>query len=339
MEGTNEPDSHLPRDRKRNRLGYHRTPVACKCVYTAVVNQPPPPPPTARRQEIRASAGPCLGSPTTTSPTMSTGYPSDIQSSTPYHQLAAMQSMPNMGQQPSMEPEESGTYSPEHRGTPIMSGSRQFNGNNNNYGHHNGTDNTTWMSPTGTEASSNASARSPPSDNNNNSNTTNNTTWMSFAPPSLSLADQHPHPPTLSAYPSHVSTSSLSTWPTTTSPVVLGGLDTPTGAYPLVARSWSYSDDQSSRFAAARPYERIHPHPHPVAIAANAAVVAEPGSLSAGAVSPYDPWQQQQAAYQQQYAGWYEDRDERLTGGGGHSSSSASEDALHAGGGEYYGVR
>lgn len=190
-QGTNEVDqgsSGVPKEKRRNKLGYHRTPIACgkffrtqqkrsakrlagtrhsffnrmgtkvqlffrvdhcrkrkirckqpetpdvlgrcescinlqrECVYSAVNQQPPPP--MGQRQGTIPSVGSSLASPST-SPAMPAGH----LEARPYHQLATIPSMSDIGQQ-AIKPGEDETYSSEpksrlqiSRGTPSSSSS------------------------------------------------------------------------------------------------------------------------------------------------------------------------------------------------------------------------
>ncbi|KAI1103960.1 hypothetical protein F4804DRAFT_342147 [Jackrogersella minutella] len=338
-QGTNEVDSGplgLSNEKRRNRLGYHRTPIACKhcrqrkirckqpeipdvlarcescihlkidCIYTPV-NQPSPPTPVQRRG-TRASVGTGFASPST-SPSMSMGHTVERQSNPPYHQLATMPSMPNMGQQ-SMEPGEDETYSAEPKIVPNTSSGRTFN-----YGH--GT--SSWVP---TDAGSSVAKTTGDT----------NTAWSNY-PHGL------PETPDLS-YASHTPTPVATHWQThspglsridTSAP-----LDDPWRSYPPGTRSMSYSDDQSGHFASpARLYGRVHP--------ATSAVpetgLGVQGSLSAGAVPQptYGGWQQPYP-YSRSHAGyegpWYEDRQHH--GSEGHIS--LAEDPSPTGG-LYYSER
>ncbi|OTA59135.1 hypothetical protein K449DRAFT_436091 [Hypoxylon sp. EC38] len=335
-QGPNEADPGplgLPNEKRRNKLGYHRTPIACchcrrrkirckqpeipdvlrrcescinlkkDCVYAAV-NQPPPLA-TGQRQGTRASVGTSLASPST-SPSMPTGNIVETQSSQTYHQLASMSSMSSMTQQ-SIEPREDETYSSETKIPPNAATGRAFN-----YGH--GTSG--WMS-----ADAGANVAKTPSDAN--------TSWTNFAHGMTETPD-------LSPYTSHAPPTSLSTWPATS----LGSsridtnirLDDVWKPYPPGTRSMSYSDDQSEQFASAstRAYERVQ---------VSEAHLSAQGSLSAGAVPhpTYNAWQQpyQYAKPNEDYEGWYEDH--------GHHPSNAhipsSGEDLSQAGGMYYGGR
>ncbi|KAI0152573.1 hypothetical protein F4776DRAFT_659499 [Hypoxylon sp. NC0597] len=305
-QGPNEADPGplgLPNEKRRNKLGYHRTPIACKCVYAAV-NQPPPLA-TGQRQGTRASVGTSLASPST-SPSMPTGNIVETQSNPPYHQLATMPSMSSMTQQ-SIEPREDETYSSETKIPPNAASGRAFN-----YGH--GTSG--WMS---TDAG--ASVVRTPSDAN--------APWTNFAHGMPETSD-------LSPYTSHTPPASLSTWPATS----LGPsridtnvrLDDVWKPYPPGARSMSYSDDQSGQFASAstRAYDRVQ---------ISEAHLSAQGSLSAGAVPhpTYNAWQQpyQYAKPNEDYEGWYEDHEHHPSNA--HLSSSGEQ--LSQAGGMYYGGR
>ncbi|KAI0830963.1 hypothetical protein F5Y06DRAFT_290548 [Hypoxylon sp. FL0890] len=334
-QGPNEADPGplgLPNEKRRNKLGYHRTPMAClpcrkrkirckqpeipdilrrcescinlkkECEYAAV-NQAPPLA-TGQRQGSRASVGTSLASPST-SPAMPTGNIVETQSNPPYNQLATVPSMPSMSQQP-IEPEVDETYSSETKIPPNATSGREFN-----YGH--GTSG--WIS---TDAG--ASAAKTPGDTN--------TSWTSYSQGMVETPD-------LSSYTAHVPVS-LSTWPATS--LGLSRIDTNTRLddawkpYPQGTRSMSYSDDQSGHFASAptRPYERVQvPEAH----------LSAQGSLSAGAVPhpAYNAWQQsyQYAKANDGYEEWYEGHEHHPPN---THLSTVGEDPSQAGS-MYYGGR
>ncbi|KAI1457985.1 hypothetical protein F4805DRAFT_467052 [Annulohypoxylon moriforme] len=342
-QGTNEADPGTlgpSNERRRNRLGYHRTPIACQhcrrrkirckqpepqedlrrcescislnipCVYTAV-NQPPPPT-TGQRQGARASVGTGYASPSM-SPAIPTGPMMETQTNTPYHQLATMPSMPSMSQQ-SIKIEEDETYATESKLPPNTSSSPAF-------GYEHGTG--SWV-PTDTGSGVAKSTGGA------------NVQWANYP-------DGIPETVDLSSYASHAPVASLSTgW--ATAPPGLNRMDSNSRlndtwrAYPPGTRSMSYSDDQPGQFMPpARPYDRPQP-----AIATN--IVPETsmsahGSLSAGAVphATYGSWRQpyQYSRPNEDYGGWYEDREHHASEA---HMSSVGEDPSEAGG-MYYGGR
>ncbi|KAI1379446.1 hypothetical protein F4677DRAFT_464753 [Hypoxylon crocopeplum] len=334
-QGTNEADHGplgLSNEKKRNKLGYHRTPIACghcrkrkirckqpevpdvlgrcescinlgrDCVYAAV-NQPPPPAP-GQRQGTRASVGTSLASPST-SPAMPSVHALETQSNPPYQHLATVPSTPNMGQQ-SMESGENETYSTETKIPPNASSGRALS-----YGH--GTSG--WMP---TDARAGAARASGDT----------NASWTNFA---------HGLPETseLSSYTSHAPPSSLSTWPANS--LGLSRIDTNTRlddtwkSYASTTRSMSYSDEHYVS-PSARSYDRAHATPE--------TSLGSQGSLSAGAGHhpTYGTWPQpyQYAKPGEDYAGWYDDHEGHHPGA--HVSSTA-EDPSQAGGAMYYGGR
>ncbi|KAI2471021.1 hypothetical protein F4781DRAFT_420931 [Annulohypoxylon bovei var. microspora] len=342
-QGTNEADPGTlgpSNERRRNRLGYQRTPIACRhcrkrkirckqpetpdvlrrcescinlnieCVYSAV-NQPPPPT-TGQRQGTRASVGTGFASPST-SPAMPTGCTVETQPNPPYHQLATMPSMPSMSQR-SIEAEEDENYSPRSKIAPHASSSRAFG-----YEHGTGSWVSTDTDPNAAKMAGNA-----------------NDQWANYP-------DGLPEASDLSSYASHAPAVSLSTGWSTTSPG-LNRIDTNTRlddtwrAYPPGIRSMSYSDDQTGHFVSpTRPYDRIQP---PVAthVVSEASIGAH-GSLSAGAVphAAYNSWRQpyQYSRSNEDYGAWYEDREHHASEA---QLSPMGEDPSQAGG-IYYGER
>ncbi|KAI0847600.1 hypothetical protein F5Y00DRAFT_271107 [Daldinia vernicosa] len=319
-EGENEADHgplDLPNERRRNRLGYHRSTVACghcrkrkirckkpevkdllnrcescinlkkPCVYAAVNPQAPPHTITHRPRRMSIGSNPTSPS---TSPGMVMGHIVEGQSNPTYHQLTAMPSMPNIGQQP-VEAGEDETYSIRIPSTTPSSRSFSY-----------GQVASGWMS---TDAD--ASAETAPG--------ATNTPWTTFP---------HDVPETtgFSQYASHVST-----WPTNS--LGINRMDTETHLddtwrpYPSGARSMSFNSHQSGQFdsSSTRPYDRVQ-SPSATDIMPEASLVAQ-GSLSAGATPhlAYDVWQQQ---YQyprpnEDYGGWYENGDHAA---GAHVSSN-----------------
>ncbi|KAI1092741.1 hypothetical protein F5B19DRAFT_502106 [Rostrohypoxylon terebratum] len=309
-QGTNDPDSETlgpPNERRRNKLGYHRTSIACRCTYSAV-NQPPTPT-TGQRQGTRATTGIGFASPST-SPAIPTGPTLETQPNPPYHQLAAMPSIPSMNQQP-MKVEEEETYSAESKVPPNMTSSRAF-------GYEYGT--SSWVS---TDPGSNVSKVAGGT----------NDPWASY-PDGLSETSG------LSSYASHAPIAPLSTGWSTSSPGLSRmdsnpRLDDAWRTYPSGTRSMSYSDDQSSQFEPlTRPFDRTQPA-IPTNVAPGASMGTH-GSLSAGAVPhpTYGSWRQpyQYSRSNEDYGGWYEDREHQAPGA---HISSLGEDPSQAGESQY----
>ncbi|KAI0109951.1 hypothetical protein F4814DRAFT_450913 [Daldinia grandis] len=338
-EGANEADNgllDLPSERRRNRLGYHRSTVACvhcrkrkirckkpevqdllnrcescinlkkDCVYAAV--NPQAPPHTMTHRPRRMSIGSSPTSPST-SPGMAMGHIVEGQSNPTYHQLTPMPSMPGIGQQP-VEASEEETYSV--RIPSATSNSRSFSYGQVASG---------WMS-TDTDASAETTQGAT------------NTPWTTF-PHGVPEATGFPQ------YAPHATTPSLSTWPTNS--LGINRMDTETHLddtwrpYPLGARSMSFNSHHSGQFDSSptRPYDRVQ-SPSVTNIMPEANLAAQ-GSLSAGATPhlAYNVWQQQ---YQyprpsEDYGGWYENHDHPA---GVHASSSEDPSQI---GGVYYSQR
>ncbi|KAI2624414.1 hypothetical protein GGR54DRAFT_638290 [Hypoxylon sp. NC1633] len=318
-QGTNEAEQGLPNEKKRNRLGYHRTPIACECQYTPVnqqqQQQPPPPPPTGQRQGARTFVGTNQPSPSTP-PAMPNSRAVEAQSTTPFHQLITMPSMPSTGQQP-IESGEDETYSPEPKVQDNISSNRSFS-----YGHGAGD----WISSEG----GSGVARTPSSANS---------PWANYT---------HGLPETqdLSSYPSHPPPASLSTW-TASSTGEPGRLDTSSRlddawrSYPSETRSMSYSsDDQAVSFTSpsTRSYDRAHLSVATGSILQTSLSGEGPFSASAAPHSTYSTWSQsyQYPRPNNDYGGWYEDHE-------GHQSEvhdpSTAESPSQTGGSIYYSGR
>lgn len=335
QEGANEADHGLldhPNERRRNRLGYHRSTVACghcrkrkirckkpevkdllnrcescinlkkDCVYTAV--NPQPQPHTMTHRPRRVSIGSNPASPTT-SPATAIGHIVEGQSNPAYHQLTAIPSVPNIGQHP-VETGEDETYSV---GIPSTTpSSRSFSYGQVASG---------WMS---TDADAGAETTSGAT----------NTPWTSFP---------HGVPETtgFSQYTSHATTPSLSTWPANSLGINRMNTDDTWHPYPSGARSMSFNSHQSEQFdsSSTRPYDRVQ-SPIATNIMPEASLAAQ-GSLSAGATPhlAYDVWQQQYeySRPNEDYDGWYENRDHPA---GAHVSSSEDPSQI---GGVYYSQR
>ncbi|KAI8964398.1 hypothetical protein F5Y11DRAFT_95222 [Daldinia sp. FL1419] len=341
-EEVNEADHDsldIPNERRRNRLGYHRSPVACghcrkrkirckkpeiqdllnrcescinlkkDCIFTPVNQQPQPllPPMATIHRQRRMSVG---SNPTSsaTSSALAIGHIVEGQSNPAYHQLAAMPSMPTMGQQP-VDTEDDRSYSV---GVPSTApGDRSF-------GYGQGASG--WMS-----TDVDASAVTASGDTN--------TAWAT-------IPDGMPETTGYSQYPSHATASPLSTWPTDSLGVNRmddeARLDDTWRPYPTGARSMSFNDNQSNQFGShIRPYDRMQ-SPNATNIMPEASLAAQ-GSLSAGATPhlAYDAWQQQYQYSRPEgdYSGWYENRDHSVGARGSpHEDSSQAR-------GSYYGQR
>ncbi|KAI1775159.1 hypothetical protein F4818DRAFT_452068 [Hypoxylon cercidicola] len=334
-QGTNEVDhggSGLPKEKKRNKLGYHRTPIACKhcrkrkirckqpetpdvlgrcescinlqrdCAYTAVNQQPPSPPPSTGQRQV-PSVGTSLASPST-SPAMPAGHP-EAPPNPSYHQLATIPSMSDMGQQ-AMKSREDETYSPEPKVSPNAPGGRGFH-----YGH----------GPSGWMSAEAGATRT--------SHDAHGGSWAGFAHSLPETADYS------SSYAPAPQTASA--WGPANS-LELGRINTAGNggawkAYPTTTRSISYSDDQyaASPSSPTRPYD---------------------GSLSAGAATPHPtyggaagggwaqtyPYATTTKPHEHDYGAWYGADQGPQHSPEAHVSSVAAEDPSQAGA-MYYGAR
>ncbi|KAI1761006.1 hypothetical protein GGR53DRAFT_48450 [Hypoxylon sp. FL1150] len=327
-QGTNEDDhggTGIPKEKRRNKLGYHRTPIACKhcrnrkircrqpdkpdvlgrcdscinlqreCVYSAVNQQPPPPPPTGQRHgTLPSAAGASLTSPST-SPAAPAGH-----AEAPYHQLATTPSMSDMGQQ-AMKPGDDEIYSPEPTVSPSTSGGRAFH-----YGHGTGS---SW-----------APAEAGASRTSSSSHHDAHGSWSGYS----ETAD----------YPSYPPPSSMSTWPAHS--LELSRINT--GAYrtyptAAVTRSLSYSDDPSGHYASPSPTRAAYTrHAPPLA-------TDDDGSLSAAGAAPHPAYGGSAWGQPYSYASgaWYGDQGQQHSPEA-HVSSAGAEDPSHPSG-MYYGGR
>ncbi|KAK4461861.1 hypothetical protein QBC42DRAFT_87234 [Cladorrhinum samala] len=194
----------LAGEKRRNKLGYHRTSVACghcrrrkircipsqndvqgRCVNCIrlkkecsfyPVDQQPPPQDTRQKSASRSSVGPKVPS-ATSSPAMQTGIPSDIHGQQHYPQLT-MPSIQNMP--PPMKPPGTESYTPDSKMPSSASSSRTYD-----YGNHGMTN---WMSADASPSSS------KPSDLN--------TSWRSYpaeSPITPAFSPYTPHAPPPSA--------------------------------------------------------------------------------------------------------------------------------------------
>ncbi|KAA8630805.1 hypothetical protein SMACR_00394 [Sordaria macrospora] len=156
------PDQGLSGDKRRNKLGYHRTSVACghcrrrkircipsqndvqarcvncirlkkECSFYPVDQQPPQD--TRQKSVQRSSTGPKVTS-TSSSPAMQSGIPSEVHghSNYPHLSLASITNMP-----PPMKPSGTEDYAPDSKIPPSATSTRSYE-----YGQH-GMAN--WMSP------------------------------------------------------------------------------------------------------------------------------------------------------------------------------------------------
>ncbi|KAI1083610.1 hypothetical protein F5B20DRAFT_577289 [Whalleya microplaca] len=283
-DATQQPVS-LPGEKKRNKLGYPRTPMACgncrrrkirceaqkddtqgrcvtcirlkkECIYYPV-DQPPPP----QRLEGRSSSGTRLTS-AATSPVMTTGHLAEVRPHLPYHQLTARPSLQAIVPSSSIKIPGNEPYPPDSKVTSSASSSRSFD-----YG----PGMTGWIS---TEAA--PSAAKTPSDLN--------TPWRNYSHESPATPGYPPYTPHAAASSSTWQTAPLgppSRINTATRP------DDPWTSYPPPTRSLSYSGEQSGQYpSSTRSYSGTQPQ-----LAADE--IDPHGSLSAGAVPPpnYGTWQ------------------------------------------------
>ncbi|KAI0161106.1 hypothetical protein GGR52DRAFT_562924 [Hypoxylon sp. FL1284] len=142
-QGTNEAAHGAAgpsKEKKRNKLGYHRTPIACEhcrrrkirckqpetqdvlqrcesciglqipCAYTAVNQQPTSTPAGPSQVAI-----PSVGTSSLASPSTSPAGHAEVQPNPPYHPLATIPSMSTMGHQ-DMKTDEDDAYASETQG-------------------------------------------------------------------------------------------------------------------------------------------------------------------------------------------------------------------------------
>ncbi|KAH8891003.1 hypothetical protein GQ53DRAFT_166624 [Thozetella sp. PMI_491] len=319
----------LAGEKRRNKLGYHRTSVACghcrrrkircipspndhqgrcincirlkkDCSFYPVDQQPPQ---DARQKSAsRSSVGPKMAS-NSSSPALQTGLPSDMHGQSPYPPQLTMPSISSMA--PPMKPPGSDSFSPDSKLPSSATGARQYE-----YGHHG----INWMSA---DASPNSSK---PGDLS--------ATWRTYP-------SESPITPAFSPFTPHAPPPSA-TWPTPVSAESAPREDIPWSSYPQPPpRSLSFGAESMASHTpqqyppisqisshASRPYERksssmsadMYPPPSATTIPG---IETVPGttldhnvSLSAGAVPPpnYGSWQQQPYSYSKPpegYAGWY----------------------------------
>ncbi|KAK5663402.1 hypothetical protein OQA88_3831 [Cercophora sp. LCS_1] len=287
----------LAAEKRRNKLGYHRTSVAC---------DQQPPQDTRQKSASRSSVGPKIAS-TSSSPALQTGLPSEMHGSQPYPQLS-MPSIQNMP--PPTRPAGTENYTPDSKSQPAKAppvpssatSSRPYD-----YGHHSGM--TNWMSADASPSSS------KPSDLNN--------TWRSYpaeSPVTPAFSPYTPHaPPPSATWSASVGPESSSRdemgWSTYPAPpsrsMSFGAAETPQ-QYPSISQMSNHSS---------RPYDRksgsISSDMYPPPIATTIpGIETVPGttlehnvSLSAGAVpsSSYGSWQQSYSYSKptDNYPGWY----------------------------------
>ncbi|KAL2022793.1 hypothetical protein VTK56DRAFT_4609 [Thermocarpiscus australiensis] len=338
-------------EKRRNKLGYHRTSVACghcrrrkircvpaqndvqgrcincirlkkECSFYPVDQQPPLD--TRQKSTSRSSVGPKIAS-ASSSPAMQTGIPSDIPGQQPYPQLtmSSIQDMP-----PPVKPPAPDSYPPDSKVTSSTPSTRTYD-----YGQPGMTN---WMS---TDASPSSSK---PSDLN--------ATWRSYAsdsPITPAFSPYTPHAPQPSAaWSASVSSEPPSrddiAWPSYAaqpSRSLSFGAESMTThpQYPSISQLSGHSTrtyDRKSSSASAEMY--------PPAIATTIpGIETVPGtsldqnvSLSAGALpsSNYVSWQQSYSYSKptETYGGWYGET-------GTHSGDQQSSGQSHTGSNVYYG--
>ncbi|OTB06442.1 hypothetical protein M426DRAFT_20897 [Hypoxylon sp. CI-4A] len=332
-QGSNKADHGSlgrPNEKKRNKLGYHRTPIACEhcrnrkirckqlepadafgrcesclhlnkeCTYVAV-NQPLPPT-VGKRQGTRSSTRASLASPSI-SPAIPTAPKMEPQSSPPYHQLTTMSSISSIGQQ-SMDAEDE-ACSAEPKIEPNVPSDRSFS-----YGH--GTND--WM-PTETGA---GATKAPSS---------TNPLWTNFSHGLSETSEISPY-----------AAQQIPTWPANA--INMSRIDSSHAdawrQYPSGSRSISFSEEHTGHFTSPSigHYDNRAQPPTATNFAPQPSLGAQ-GSLSAGAVShpTYSAWPQYQYARpNEDYSSWYDDRESS------EHIPSAAEDPSQAGG-MYYGGR
>jgi hypothetical protein len=309
----------LAAEKRRNKLGYHRTSVACghcrrrkircipsqndvqgrcvncirlkkECSFYPVDQQPPPD--TRQKSASRSSVGPKIAS-ASSSPALQTGLPSDMHGQPPYP--LTMPSMP-----PPTRPPGSESYTPDSKLPPS---SRPYE-----YGHHGMTN---WMSADASPSSS------KPSDLN--------ATWRSYpaeSPITPAFSPYTPHaPPPSAPWSASVASESSSrddmgwsNYPAPPPRSLSFGADSVAShqPYPSISQMSSHSSRPYDRKSSSMPSEM---YPPPIATTIPG-IETVPGttlehnvSLSAGAVPPssYSSWQQPYPYPKQSegYGGWY----------------------------------
>ncbi|KAK0733479.1 hypothetical protein B0T26DRAFT_635680 [Lasiosphaeria miniovina] len=310
----------LAGEKRRNKLGYHRTSVACghcrrrkircipsqndvqgRCVNCIrlkkecsffPVDQQPTPQDTRQKSASRSSIGPKIAS-ASSSPAMQTGIPSDIHGQQPYPQLT-MPSMP-----PPMKPAGTESYTPDSK---LPSSSRPYE-----YGHHGMTN---WMSADASPSSS------KPSDLN--------TTWRTYpaeSPVTAAFSPYTPHaPPPSATWSASVGSESSSrdeiAWSSYPAPpprsLSFGAEGMSSHQqYPSISQMSGHSSRSYDRKSGSIPADM---YPPPIAttipgIETVPGTTLEHGvSLSAGAVPPstYGSWQQSYSySKPDSYGAWY----------------------------------
>ncbi|KAI1333991.1 hypothetical protein F5Y15DRAFT_430112 [Xylariaceae sp. FL0016] len=318
-QGMSDSDSGplgLHGDKKRNKLGYHRTPIACgncrkrkircqprkddgrceqcirlkkDCSFYPVDQQPPPA--AGLKATARSAAGSKLAS-ASASPAVALGHSADTQAHS-YHQLSSMPSIHNMGPPPlKSEP-----YPEDHKIHTSPTNTRSFS-------YSQGMPN--WVPPEPSPSSAKA-----PGD-----------TWRNYP-------HESPVTPAYSPYTPQPSQSSTA-WAAPLGAPIADSTSRPEDAwssYPQPSRSMSYGGEPSGHYtASSRPLERrpsmatdlYHP-PITSTIDTVTGTAFDPrGSLSAGAVPPasYGTWQQP-------YQGWYGDSGHPASSGADHTQAAA----------------
>ncbi|GAB1310955.1 Halotolerance protein 9 [Madurella fahalii] len=336
-------------ERRRNKLGYHRTSVACghcrrrkircvpsqndvqgrcincirlkkECSFYPVDQQPPLD--TRQKSASRSSVGPKIAS-ASSSPAMQTGIPSDIHGQQPYPQLTmpSMQSMP-----PPMKPSGTESYGPDSKIPSSASSSRTYE-----YGHHGMTN---WMSADASPSSS------KPSDLN--------ATWRSYpadSPITPAFSPYTPHAPPPSATwsasvgsePSSRDDIAWSSYPAPPSRSLSFGAESMTShqQYPSMS---SRSYDRKSSSVSADMYQPPIATTIPGIETVPGTTIEQNVSLSAGAVPPssYASWQQSYSYSKptEGYGGWYGETGTHQPLGSGDQHSSGHG---HSGSNVYYG--
>ncbi|KAK0618325.1 hypothetical protein B0T17DRAFT_496385 [Bombardia bombarda] len=316
----------LAAEKRRNKLGYHRTSVACghcrrrkircipsqndvqgrcvncirlkkECSFFPVDQQPPQD--TRQKSASRSSIGPKIAS-ASSSPAMQSGIPSDMHAQQPYPQLT-MPSIQNMP--PPMKPPGTESYAPDSKGPSSASSTRPYE-----YSQHGMTN---WMAADASPSSS------KPSDLN--------ATWRSYP-------NESPITPAFSPYTPHAPPSSA-TWSTSVGSESSSRDDMAWSSYPAPPpRSLSFGAESMTSHQqypsisqmsnhSGRSYDRksgsISSEMYPPPIATTIpGIETVPGttlehhvSLSAGAIPPssYGSWHQSYSYSKpaESYGGWY----------------------------------
>ncbi|KAK1769613.1 hypothetical protein QBC33DRAFT_328330 [Phialemonium atrogriseum] len=317
-------------EKRRNKLGYHRTSVACghcrrrkircipspadvqgrcvncirlkkECSFYPVDQQPPQD--TRQKSASRSSVGPKIAS-ASSSPAMQSGLPSDMHGQQPYPQLT-MPSIQNMA--PPMKPPGSESFPPEAKMPSGASGARNFD-----YGHAGMTN---WMSP---DANPNSSK---PGDLN--------ATWRSYPTespitPAFSPYTPHAPPPSatwttpVSAEPSSredMHWSPYSAPPTRSLSFGAESMTSHPQQYPPISQVGPHSGRPYDRKSGSVPSDMYQP-PNSTTIPGvetiSGTAMDHHVSLSAGAAPPpsYETWQQPYPYGKpgDSYGGWYGDQ-------------------------------